>query len=103
MLCELPTIQFSPPLGEVTVMVGVGAEPKPRQPLIKAGVKALVPVGSINSKTVVGGQKVVSTGTYLVESQPAPVLKYNLATTPFPAVNPVPNQIPNICNLCLSF
>jgi hypothetical protein len=74
MLCELPTIQFSPPLGEVTVMVGVGACPKPRQPFTNAGVNPNPTTGA-NPNSLVGGIKEESTGTYWVESQAGPVLK----------------------------
>lgn len=66
-LCELPTIQFSPPLGEVTVMVATGAG-LPRQPLTKAGKNPSPVAEGTNSMLELeppdAGHWVLSTGTY---------------------------------------
>jgi len=77
--------------------------PAPRHPLINAGTyKSPSGSGDKNPKSVEGGHIIVSTGTYWVESQVGPVVKYILATGPSPTLpgGRLPaNQIANATNL----
>jgi hypothetical protein len=103
-LCELPTTQFSPPSGEVTVIVG-GTTGLPRHPLTNSGVNAPPSAALVNSKLWTGGHTIVSTGTYWVESQEEPVVKYIFATGPLatlPGARSPVNQTANTFTLFLA-